>query len=160
MLEQGKVSELFKAFLICSYRYILHGVSKPGVLSTYVYKVYDTEKKQVVSVIKREGALKQHMISDIKVDPTNSNILYATAYNYNEGVVAKITLPDGKVTTVSTTRFMNAELPGFYFLDEACSKVMIGAVCYSGNKRLYKILNYSINDSHTVDASLPRNQRS
>lgn len=146
--------------LIMEYRYILQSVSKPGVLCTYAYKVFDTEKKEIVSIIKREGALKQHMISDIKVDPANKDILYATAYNYNEGVVAKITLPEGKVSTISTTKFTNAELPGFYLLDEACSKVTIGAVCYNGNKRLYKVLNYNINDTHTVDSSLPRNQRS
>lgn len=119
----------------------------------------DTEAKKVVKTIKRDGALKKHVISDFKVDPENQEILYVTAYNYNEGVVARISLSDGKISTVSTTQFNNPELPGFYFLNESCTKVVIGAVCYSGNKRMFKILTYGINDSPKVDASVPKNQK-
>lgn len=141
------------------FRYILFGVTKPGVLCTYAYKLLDTEAKRVVSTIKRDGALKKHVISDFKVDPENKDILYVSAYNYNEGVVAKVTLPDGKISTVSTTQFKNPELPGFYYINESCTKVVIGAVCYSGNKRLFKILTYGINESPTVDSSIPKNQK-
>lgn len=132
-------------------------MSKPGVLSTYEYRLYNTEHKEVTCTIRREGALKGHIISDIQVDPGDPDKLYIAAYNYSEGVVVKVTLPDANMTTVSTAQFKNPELPGFYYLNETCSKVMLGAPCYRGNKRLYKVLTYGINESPTVDSSTPKN---
>ena len=64
------------SFINNIYRYIMAAVIKTNYLNFYYFKIYDTEKKELILKFERQGVFQKHTIYDYKVDPTNYEIFY------------------------------------------------------------------------------------
>lgn len=93
------------------------GVTKPSYVPYYYFNIYDTEKKEIVYKLNREGPLQKHILYDYKVDPTNPEIFYMSLWNYTEAIIVKVNVFKGTTETFSTTTGLTT-MPSFYLINE------------------------------------------
>lgn len=157
--QYGTISSLPQLTCWNKGKYLMCGVTKPSFVPYYYFNIYDTEKKELVHKLEREGPLQKHILFDYKVDPTNPEIFFMSLWNYTEAIIVKVNVFKGTTETYSTSTGFSY-MPSFYLINETWSNVYLTYSSYFQNKYCTKLYMLGLKESTKFDLEAAKGHKS